>query len=621
VKALAALCIALLGVSVGLAAAADLKVTATFDALEIRPDDLVAYTITITGQDLPRLRQDPSPDFTGFQVSSGPSRGSSTSINMVGGQTRMEQSLTLTWQLMPRGGREGTLTVPAFAMALGSEALRVPPATVKSDLQAAPRRRTGRRRSGAFDPFSSQRRGRSSGAGTQDQHLEIRERISGREVYLGEEVVLTHVLEFGPGSVVRTFDPEAVEFSGFEKQERKVEHQARKVSGKDWQEVPLAQWRLVPFTTGKRAIPARGYVLHLQPNSRDLFEGFFSAGERQVRRATRSIEIDVKPLPRGAPRDFGGAVGTFQVESSLGARSLNQGDGTTLSVVVRGTGNFAAVKAPELRLPTGVRAFDPEVRDDTRKGRDGRTTGAKIFDYPLLIESAGEHRFEPLTWSYFDPKSGRYVTRQTRPLSLSAAVSAAPVSTGLGQAPRTSVVETLDSDIEHVATAWTPLPLRESSPGGLPAWFWPFLLAGPFLPVAGAVWSLTRSRNSDARTSRSKQAGKEARRRLSVASAAAKAGESAEAADAAAAAVSRFVVDRCGVGGAEPVASEVVALVKEQAGEALAARVSAHLADCDFLRFAGADPGGGEARARAEEATRLLQELERALSQGQGGRS
>ena len=60
------------------AAAQELKVTAAFDALEIRPDDITVYAITVSGGELPRLRRDPSPDFSAFRVVSGPSRGSST---------------------------------------------------------------------------------------------------------------------------------------------------------------------------------------------------------------------------------------------------------------------------------------------------------------------------------------------------------------------------------------------------------------------------------------------------------------------------------------------------------------------------------------------------------------
>ena len=62
--------------AVGAGAAADLKVTAAFDVLEVRPDDLLLYEITVSGSDIPRMRQDPNPDFSDFQVISGPSRGS-----------------------------------------------------------------------------------------------------------------------------------------------------------------------------------------------------------------------------------------------------------------------------------------------------------------------------------------------------------------------------------------------------------------------------------------------------------------------------------------------------------------------------------------------------------------
>lgn len=602
------------------ALAAEPKVTAGFDALEIRPDGMTDYEITIAGTDLPDLRTAPRPDFSAFDVLGGPSRSSSTQVSIVGGKMESTRSLTFTWRVVPRGGREGELSVPAFVHETGSLRLRVPAASVRSTMQAAEPRSRGRYGgSTPWDPFDSRRR-QQQPEPSQDAHLEVVADVSDEEVWLGQEVVVTHLVEFGSELVVRSFDPEPAEFPGFEKEEREVNHRGRSVAGRDWQEVPLAQWRLVPLTAGTKELPARGYTLTVQRRSRDFFDGFFGGGEQRVRRATRPVSLRVRPLPFGAPESFSGAVGTFQLESELGTSELAEGDGTTLRVVVKGSGNFGRVKAPALELPEGLRSFEAEVREDTRKGRDGLTTGAKIFEFPLLVETSGRLTIPAVRWSYFDPKAGRYVTRETRPQLLNAAPSEDPdVGAGLPTGG-TRLVETLDADIHHVRSSWSEAaPARSSD--GLPAWFWPLLAGAPLLPFAAAAWAhRQRWLGRDPERDRRRQAGAHARRRAAEAATAARQGRTVEAADAAAEAVGRLVAVRLGTGGAAPSPAETERLVTEAAGAELGRAVRELLADCDYLRFAGA--GGDPARASelAARAKELVGRLEQVPAAAEGGK-
>src|SRR6185295_1075063 len=97
--------------------AAAANATGAFDSTRAAPGDVVTYTITISGRDVQRLRQAPSPDFSSFQVVGGPSSGSSTQISIINGQVAQSTILTFSWELVPRS--TGTLAVPAFVLDMG----------------------------------------------------------------------------------------------------------------------------------------------------------------------------------------------------------------------------------------------------------------------------------------------------------------------------------------------------------------------------------------------------------------------------------------------------------------------------------------------------------------------
>ena len=53
------------------------------------------------------------------------------------------------------------------------------------------------------------------------------------------------------------------------------------------------------------------------------------------------IEIEVKPLPAGAPKGFGGAVGQFEMRAEAIPGKVKAGDPVAVKVVVQGAGKFA----------------------------------------------------------------------------------------------------------------------------------------------------------------------------------------------------------------------------------------------------------------------------------------
>jgi hypothetical protein len=605
------------------ASAQDVTVQAGFDRRQVLPGEVVSYTITVSGSTLARTRSQPQPNFADFDVLAGPSTSRSHEMRIVNGNMSQREINYYSWRLVPK--REGVLVVPAVSVEVNGLARPSPAAQIQvaNPLPGMQSRPDPRGPPGVPDPFGAvppqdPDRARAEGSRPWSQPpgqvprgtLQLDVRVEDREPYVGEEIVVSHVLSFTQ-NVASYGEKGPAEFPGFSKvKHENVKTESRAVKDPatgiaTHSEAELARWTLVPLSAGAKALPPHGYVFTLA--ARDPMEQLFGGG-RQVTRETPQVTVTVKPLPDGAPTTFSGAVGSFQASAKLeGSGPLKAGDATALVLEVRGRGSLDNVAPVQLVLPQGIKSFDPEITQDVRRGADGHAEGVKRFRYPLLISEAGRHEVPPIAWAFFDPRTGRYVERLTDALVVEAAPGEVSPVQMLPAVATTQTVEMRASDIRHLRTslgAWQPdVGLRP-----LPRWSWALLLAGPLanLLVAGARL-VRRLRPMDEATRRAQGASRRAKHRLAEARAAVKAGNPAGAADLVARAVAGFVSDRLQLG---------AELAPAEAGRALAAssrpdaadRASRLLSDCDFIRF-GSSGTGDDATRLADEAEALLRDL------------
>ena len=139
--------------------------------------------------------------------------------------------------------------------------------------------------------------------------------------------------------------------------------------------------------------------------------GFFDQTTQIESNATM---IEVLPLPKGAPNDFIGAVGKFEMESGLSKASAVVGDIVSLKVKISGTGNLHAIQKPKIRLPKGLIFYgDPEIKEELDYEEEG-VSGFKSFAYFLKVVDATASNFNSISISYFHPDSKKYITIQSK---------------------------------------------------------------------------------------------------------------------------------------------------------------------------------------------------------------
>ena len=130
------------------------------------------------------------------------------------------------------------------------------------------------------------------------------------------------------------------------------------------------------------------------------------------------VNIHVSAVPeKGKPADFGGAVGNFSISSSMDKLDLTTDDVATLTVNITGSGNLKLFEAPKLTLPNGINTFDPQIYD-TITGRSTTISGTKKLTYAITPHTPGDFDIPSISFSYFNPQSGSYVTIHTQPYKL-----------------------------------------------------------------------------------------------------------------------------------------------------------------------------------------------------------
>ena len=125
--------------------------------------------------------------------------------------------------------------------------------------------------------------------------------------------------------------------------------------------------------------------------------------------ASRPIKVQVRPLPPHPQRDQV-AVGEYSLEEQVSRQQLASGESFRYIFKVKGTGNLAAVTAPEVLNSASFDFYPPEVGQVIRRSYE-RVTGEKSFNYFVVARQNGNFPLgRYFQWIYFDPQKARYDT-------------------------------------------------------------------------------------------------------------------------------------------------------------------------------------------------------------------
>lgn len=168
------------------------------------------------------------------------------------------------------------------------------------------------------------------------------------------------------------------------------------------------------------------------PFDDDLFDSVFGGyKEKPITAVSDDLVFEILPLPEaGKPRDFTGAIGNFSFRTGATPQKAEIGEPLTLTMTIRGNGNFDRVEAPAFPDSADWKTYSPSGAFSPEGGSN--SAGVKVFEQAIVAKNSTIKQIRSLTFSYFDPQQGRYVTRQSAPVPVTiiSEAAATPATAG-----------------------------------------------------------------------------------------------------------------------------------------------------------------------------------------------
>lgn len=484
----------------GIAAyAQDLTVTASANRTTVAAGETFEVRFTVNGS----AEQFQPPSFAGLQVVSGPNQ--STSMTSVNGKTTM--SVSLGYYLVAE--KEGEYTIQPATVQAGGKQYTSNTLTITVQKGSA---------------GSAQRRQQETASQDVSRQIFIRAVPDKREVYQGEQLVVSYKL-YTNIQIVGNVPDKMPDLAGFWSRNveagQQTEWTDEMVDGVRYKSAVLQQYILFPERAGKLLLDPMEmtFVVRQPVAANDPIERFFGGSYREIKHKAKSpqVPIQVRPLPaEDRPQGFSGAVGKFSFSTSVDRSDLKANEALNYTLKVSGSGNLHLLKAPDVGIPETVEQYDPKINDRITESTGG-VSGSREFTYLMIPRHEGTYTLPAITFSYFDPAAKRYVTLSGDTFTLHVAKGDAtqPATAFIPGAQRD--IKLLDKDIRYIKTRASRFSKGDDGfPGSIG--FWLLLLAGPLLLLAAFIYrNRYRERNRDAALVRNRNANKVAARHLSVA--------------------------------------------------------------------------------------------------------
>ena len=448
------------------------------------------------------------PTFNGFRLLSGPN--TSSNMQFVNGVYSMSQSISFILLAL----EEGEYNIDPASIEVNGN-------NIKSD---ALKLKVVKGKTSNAQVKSNQQQSNSNSSDL-GEDLYMKLYVDKKNPYVGEQVVATYKLYLN-AQVVNYAHNRPV-FNGFYAQDIEIdpntEIKNELINGKQFRVATMKRVVLTPQKSGELTIPPleMEMVVRVEDKSnRRNFNPFFGSYQNvKVEVVSNEENLNVKALPLSdQPSDFTGAVGTFKLKTSTDRTTLNVNEAVNLTVTLEGTGNIELVADPKINFPKDFDTYEPKVKQNVSVTGAG-TAGKKMFEYVLIPRYSGTYEIEPISMSYFDPKTGDYKRLHCEPITLSV------LKTGGAEdrsevayiAPKKEDVQILGKDIRFIKPQTEEL-MQDSAPFFGSTGFYvsatlPLIALGLSYLLIGSI----RRRDSDLTLVKSRKAKSVAKKRLAKA--------------------------------------------------------------------------------------------------------
>ena len=433
----------------------------------------------------------PQPDLKNFQVLG---RSTSSSMSFVNGDMSVKRSIIYT--LIAE--KAGTFTVPAVTVSYKgknytSNSLSI---TVSGD-DVQQGGGSQNQQSAEADTPAPQ---------NASSNLFVDVNCSKKEVFVGEQVIISASV-YSRYNISGVEDVKTPGFKGFWVQDifnpKNITFDRKYIGNKEYLYTLWQKKALFAQKTG---------TLEIEPyDITFIVSDGWGFNRSKMSAKSKTVKINVKPLPAGKPDGFGGAVGNFTVSISSDKTELNLDEPMTVKVTVQGSGNFKLFETPKVDFPSAFEKFEPKSQENISANNNG-ISGTKTFSYMVIARQNGEFEIPGVNFSFFDPASKSYKTVSTKPLNITVKGERDSTSAAVSTVMK-SDVENLGSDIKFIKTNFK---LKNSNKKFFNSFeFWLIIILLFALFAAVILWRLQQIKNNaDVIGTKNRRAGKTSRKRL-----------------------------------------------------------------------------------------------------------
>lgn len=176
--------------------------------------------------------------------------------------------------------------------------------------------------------------------------------------------------------------------------------------------------RLYPLAAGAATVGEASAIVALVGRGGDDPSAWLGGRvpRREVVLRSSPVRVDVRPLPRGAPEAFDGAVGELTVSWQADRARTTLDVPVTVWLDVRGEGNLPLIHTPSL-ASDDFEVFAGTV-DDSLGPRGEPGGGRRRFQWTVLPRREGRRRLEPPEFAWFDPRTATYRRAALAPIEV-----------------------------------------------------------------------------------------------------------------------------------------------------------------------------------------------------------
>lgn len=422
-----------------------IEVTATITPAQARPNQNVAYTISVSGAAptaLPELRLP-------LQVQQVSSVSTAQQFQMINGVT--SSKVTFTWALV--GTEPGDFVIPAQTISVGGQNVQ------SNEVQ--------------FKVVQGQLGNQTATPGqTSNEEAFLQLEIGKTEIYQGELVPLSASLFVPRQMGLRRFGLIDINKDDFAIQRFPQQaEQSQEVVGNVGFNVYTFRSTISALRTGELKIGPANQELLVEVMSQpgfgnSPFGGFPFAEPQKIIAKSSQIPVKVIPLPaEGKPASFSGAVGDFTMSAKASpTEGLKVGDPISVELSVTGSGNFDALTEPKLSEPADWKTY-PSRRFNAEGTIDPvlQPTVERTVNYSTVIVPQKAHAIlPPYEIVFFSPTEKKYIVLKTSPIPLKieapAPIAAKPDGSPVDAGSQTDAPPAATSPRAELADILTKLP-------------------------------------------------------------------------------------------------------------------------------------------------------------------